>query len=93
MQPFSTAMRSDKPNRCCITTTRSIPQDIMNQLQAAALLERAYEIAAQVHIGIYDCVYVALAERENCELAAADDRITKNLQNQFQFIRHLSMFP
>src|SRR6266446_6447174 len=38
------------------------------------LLDRAYEIAAAARIGIYDCVYVALAERENCELATADDR-------------------
>jgi len=58
-----------------------------------SLLDRAYEIASAAHIGIYDCVYVALAERENCELATADDRIVKNLQAQFPFIRHLSTFP
>jgi predicted nucleic acid-binding protein len=57
------------------------------------LLDRAYEIAAAARIGIYDCVYVALAERENCELATADDRIIKNLQSTFPFIRSLSTFP
>ena len=56
------------------------------------LLDRAYEIAAAAHIGIYDCIYVALAERENCEFATADDRVIKNLQVQFPFIRHLSTF-
>ncbi len=57
------------------------------------LLDRAYEIASAAHIGMYDCIYVALAERENCELASADDRSVKNLQAQFPFIRHLSTFP
>jgi predicted nucleic acid-binding protein len=57
------------------------------------LLDRAYEIASVARIGIYDCVYVALAEREHCELATADDRIIKNLQSAFPFIRHLSTFP
>jgi predicted nucleic acid-binding protein len=56
------------------------------------LLERAYEIAAAARIGVYDCAYVALAERENCELATADDRLVKNLQAQFPFIRHLTAF-
>jgi predicted nucleic acid-binding protein len=56
------------------------------------LLDRAYEIASAARIGIYDCIYVALAERESCELATADDRIIKNLQAMFPFIRHLSTF-
>src|SRR5262245_7950364 len=43
------------------------------------LLDRAYEIASAARIGIYDCVYVALAERERCEFATADDRIIRNL--------------
>jgi predicted nucleic acid-binding protein len=58
-----------------------------------SLLDRAYEIAAAAHIGIYDCTYVALAEREDCELATADDRLIRNLQATFAFIRHLSTFP
>ena len=57
------------------------------------LLDRAYEIASTARIGIYDCIYVALAERENCELATADDKLIKNLQARFAFIRHLSTFP
>jgi PIN domain len=40
----------------------------------------AYEIASAARIGIYDCIYVALAEREGCDFATADDRIIKNLQ-------------
>ncbi len=44
------------------------------------LLDRAYQIASAARIGIYDCIYVALAERENCALVTADERIIKSLQ-------------
>src|SRR5438105_3903757 len=30
------------------------------------LLDRAYQIASAARIGVYDCVYVALAEQETC---------------------------
>src|SRR5262249_31107986 len=39
------------------------------------LLDRAYEIASAERIGIYDCIHVALAERESCELVTADDKL------------------
>ena len=58
-----------------------------------SLLPRAYDISSNMRVGVYDCLYVALAEREQCELATADDKLVKNLQPQFPFIRHLSTFP
>jgi predicted nucleic acid-binding protein len=58
-----------------------------------SLLPRAYDISSNMRVGVYDCLYVALAEREKCELATADDKLVKNLQPQFPFIRHLSTFP
>jgi predicted nucleic acid-binding protein len=42
------------------------------------LLPRAYELSSRSRIGIYDCLYVALAEREDCELITADDRLKRN---------------
>ncbi len=54
------------------------------------LLDRACEIASVTRIGIYDCLYVALAERENCELVTADDKLVNNVQKQFLFVRHMS---
>src|SRR5215218_2450466 len=32
------------------------------------LLQRATEISSDARVGIYDCLYVALAEREQCDL-------------------------
>ena len=39
------------------------------------LLPRAYELSSQMRVGVYDCLYVALAEREQCELLTADQRL------------------
>ena len=57
------------------------------------LIPRAYDIASNARIGIYDCVYVALAEREKCELISADDTLVRNLQGAFPFVVHLSALP
>lgn len=46
---------------------------------SVSLLGRAYELSSRARIGIYDCLYVALAEREGCLLVTADDRLLRNL--------------
>ena len=43
------------------------------------LLPRAIEISVQVRHGVYDCLYVALAEREACNLLTADTKVLFNL--------------
>jgi predicted nucleic acid-binding protein len=43
--------------------------------------------------GFYDCLYVALAEQENCELVTADDKLINALQGQFSFILSLASLP
>ena len=57
------------------------------------LLPRAYEISSAVRMGVYDCLYVALAERENCEFITADDKLIRNLQTLFPFIVSLASKP
>jgi predicted nucleic acid-binding protein len=57
------------------------------------LLARAYQIASAARVGIYDCVYIALAEREKCALVTADDKLVKNLQPSFKFIVALASLP
>jgi predicted nucleic acid-binding protein len=56
-------------------------------------LFRAADISSAMRIGFYDCLYVALAEQENCELLTADDKLIKNLQKQFPFILSLTLLP
>lgn len=57
------------------------------------LMPRAYEVSSAHRIGIYDCLYVALAEREGCELVTADDRLVRALRPHFPFIRALTTCP
>ena len=51
---------------------------------------RAVQMARQARIGVYDCLYVALAEQEGCELVTADDRLVRTLQPTFPFITSLA---
>src|SRR5262249_6279999 len=57
------------------------------------LITRAFGIVLQMHIGVYDCLYVALAEREKCDLVTADEKLIKNLQGNFPFIISLASLP
>jgi predicted nucleic acid-binding protein len=57
------------------------------------LLQRATAISSQARIGVYDCLYVALAEREKCELVTADAKLISKLQGQFPFIVPLISVP
>lgn len=57
------------------------------------LVPRAYAISSTFRVGVYDCFYVALAEREGCELVTADDRLVRNLQPHFPFVVALDSLP
>ncbi len=57
------------------------------------LLDRALAIALKARIAVYDCVYVALAEREGCELITADRRVFNALRKDFSFITELATLP
>src|SRR5947208_17145066 len=64
------------------------------RLEASApLMPRAIAISSATRQGVYDCLYVALAERAGCELVTADDKLIRNLQAQFPFIRPLASLP
>lgn len=39
------------------------------------LLPRAAELSSQARIGVYDCLYIAVVEREQCKLVTADQRL------------------
>jgi predicted nucleic acid-binding protein len=57
------------------------------------LVPRAYAISSTARVGVYDCLYLALAEREGCEFLTADDRLVRNLRPQFPFITPLASLP
>jgi predicted nucleic acid-binding protein len=57
------------------------------------LVARALAISSQTRSSFYDCLYVALAERERCELVTADEKLVRNLKAQFPFVRPLASIP
>jgi predicted nucleic acid-binding protein len=57
------------------------------------LLPQAFSLASTARISLYDCLYVALADRERCGLVTAGERLVNALQQQFPFIILLSAVP
>jgi predicted nucleic acid-binding protein len=57
------------------------------------LLSHAVTISSQARIGVYDCLYVMLAQREGCEFLTADDRLVRALQPSYPFITALASLP
>lgn len=53
------------------------------------LLPRAEEIALDLKHALKDCLYVALAEREKCDLVTADATLLMRAGAQFRFVRPL----
>jgi predicted nucleic acid-binding protein len=51
------------------------------------LLLRAFDIAARFNLRVYDCIYVALAERKRIEFWTADERLYNALHAQFPLVR------
>ena len=43
--------------------------------ESLTLLPRAFEISSRARIGVYDCLYLALAEREHIPLITADQKL------------------
>jgi|SRR6185437_6999764 len=56
---------------------------LLPELQPALpLLPDAVALSLKKRIGIYDCAYVALAERERCKLVTADVRLVTQFPSQ-----------
>jgi predicted nucleic acid-binding protein len=57
------------------------------------LLDRAVDISSQTRSSLYDCLCIALAEREGCDLVTDDQKLIANLKPQFPFIVPLASLP
>jgi predicted nucleic acid-binding protein len=87
--------RAERQKRIDDAVTRLI--DILTTspilIPSMPLLLRAAEISSTSRVGVYDCLYVALAERERRELVTADSRLLANLKPTFPFIIDLASLP
>jgi predicted nucleic acid-binding protein len=89
--------RAERQKRIPVGTAVSLLADVLQTLPALhgalPFLLRAGGISSKERVGMYDCLYVALAEHEQIELVTADDKLVRVLQPAFPFIKHLSTFP
>ncbi len=46
------------------------------------LIDRAMELSSKMRIGVFDCLYVALAEEEDCKVVSADVRMVELFPDQ-----------
>jgi predicted nucleic acid-binding protein len=59
----------------------------------APLLLRAMAVAITTRRAVYDCIYLALAEAEGCELLTADDQFARGLRASYPFMLSLVVLP
>jgi predicted nucleic acid-binding protein len=57
------------------------------------LLLRAMAISIAARRGVYDCIYLALAEAESCEFITADDQFARSMRPTYPFIVSLAALP
>ena len=57
------------------------------------LLIRAIEISLSTKQAVYDCIYLALAESEGCEMVSADDQLVRKLRPAFPMLIRLADLP
>lgn len=89
--------RAERQGRILAPQSGVLLTDVLTSCPALhpsfSLLLRATEISSRLRIGVYDCLYVALAEREQCQLVTADAKLIKNLQGQFPQVVELAALP
>jgi predicted nucleic acid-binding protein len=89
--------RAERQGRVTVGQATVLLADVLTtppQFHASLpLLFRTCQISSAMRVGAYDCLYVALAEREQCGLVTADDRLVKNLKGAFPFIVDLKTLP
>lgn len=57
------------------------------------LLLRAMALSIATRRAVYDCIYLALAETEGCELVTADSQFALGLRSAFPFLVTLGSLP
>ncbi|SRR5229473_4588033 len=85
--------------RKTITTAEALQglADILKQAPAffasLPLAHQAFQLALKHQRAVYDCLYLALAQQENCDLVTADDALVRQLQPIYGCLIALSSLP
>jgi len=90
---FNALLKAERTKRINVGDAKALYASIGADIPALhpylPLMPRAGKMAARYRVALYDCLYIARAERESCEVITADRGIT-SLQSQFLFIVPLS---
>jgi len=93
----SALTKAERQKLVAVGEARRLTSDIHNSAPDLypyeALLWRAIDISSQTRSSLYDCLYVALAEREGCPMVTANEKLLRNLQRTFPFIISLASLP
>lgn len=78
--------RAERQRRIAVATGwrlwRTIMIDFPSLADSFPLMKRAFDLSSQFRIGVYDCLYVALAEVEQCRVATSDQRLLATFPSQ-----------
>ena len=82
----------DEFRKSIIDASGALPRALDSLHPLADLLPRSLELAIMLDHALYDCIYLALAERMNSKLITADARFFRKVENSScaQFIAELS---
>ncbi len=90
----SALTKAERQKLCQIGEARILFRKVLQTAPAFVpyenLVYRAIDISSQTRSGFWDCVYLALGEQENCEVVTADEKMVRNVQRQFPFVKSLS---
>ncbi len=90
---FNSVLKAERMRRMSVGTTENLFLSIAADRPALhsylPLMSRAGDIASRYRVALHDCLYMAFAEREACEVIRSDHGIS-SLQSQFPFIKPLS---
>jgi predicted nucleic acid-binding protein len=56
------------------------------------LAYEATDISSRTRSSFYDCLLLALAKHENCEVLTGDERFVRNGQTHYPFVRSISTY-
>ena len=91
---MSAFLRAHRRGRVTDVEARDALRDLLALpyllFDVAPIVVSAFEIAQQHNQRSYDCIYVALAQREGVELWTGDQRLYNALRPHFAFVRWIA---
>jgi predicted nucleic acid-binding protein len=93
---ISAFLRASRRGRLTTDEAREAIRDLLALpfvlCDVTALADRAFTIAHQHEQRAYDCLYVALAERDGLELWTGDERLYNALHAQYPSVRWIAYY-